>query len=139
MRVRARDANVDMVFGAGPATFLVNSPEAVLQCVLTALKLFQGEFFLDTTKGMPWNTDVLGFETQSLYDTAIQNCIRGVVGVTGIAAYSSTFDKSTRYLSVTATIQTQFGDAILSTTLLFAPPQQGGYGVGPMAQNPYGE
>jgi hypothetical protein len=82
MRVRAVDVNGDMVFGAGAATFLANTPQAVVQCVLTALKLFQGEWFLDTTAGMPWDAQVLGINAQSTYDSAIQTCIRGVTGVT---------------------------------------------------------
>jgi hypothetical protein len=137
MRVRAQDANGDYTFGSGSNNFLVNSPQAVLQCVETALSLFQGTWFLDKTAGMPWNTQVLGFNTQSLYDTAIQNTIRGVQGVTGISSYSSSLNKQTRELSVTAVITTAFGDAVLNS--LFMLPQQGGYGIGGYAENPYGE
>ena len=138
MRVRALDQNGDYRFGAGSSNFLVNSPQAVLQCVVTALKLFQGTWFLDTTAGMPWNTKVLGFNTQSLQDASIQNVIRGVQGVTGIASYSSSFNKTTRELFVVAEITTAFGNISL-TTSLFAPPQLSGYGIGGYSENPYGE
>lgn len=137
MRVRALDQNGDMTFGSGSANFLVNSPQAVLQCVLTALRLWQGEWFLDTTAGVPWSTQVLGMNTQSLYDNAIQTAIRGVQGVTAITSYSSSLNATTRELSVEAEISTAYGDATLSTSL-YAPPQLSGYGVGGYADNPYG-
>jgi hypothetical protein len=134
MRVRAVDANGDMVFGAGAATFLANTPQAVVQCVLTALKLFQGEWFLDTTAGMPWDAQVLGINPQSIYDSAIQTCIRGVTGVTQITAYSSSLNKPTRLLTVTVSILTAYGDATFSTVLPFAPPATSGFGIGGYGQ-----
>lgn len=139
MRVRALDANDDMTFGAGAANFLVDSPEAVAQCVLTALKLWQGEWFLDTTAGVPWNTEVLGAGTQSLYDNAIRNAIRSVQGVIGIAKYTSSFDTATRALTVSATIDTPYGSTSVSSILPFAAPLPSGYGVGPLAANGFGE
>ncbi len=138
MRVRATDANGDMVYGAGAATFLANSPQAVLQCVEAALNLYQGEWFLDTTAGMPWDTQVIGFETQQARDQALQTYILGVEGVTGISAYSSSYDKATRALSISAMLQTAYGEITLSSDLIFAPPPQTGYGVGGYGQNPYG-
>jgi hypothetical protein len=137
MRVRALDANGDMMFGHSLADFLVDSPQAVLQCVLTTLKLYQGEWFLDTTAGTPWNTQVLGAGTQSLYDNAIRSSILSVTGVTGISSYSSSFDATTRRLTVTAVVETQFGQVSLSPVSLAAPLTQG-YGVGPYVANPFG-
>jgi hypothetical protein len=138
MRVRALDANGDMTFGAGAQNFLVDSPQAVLQCVLTAMKLWQGEWFLDTTAGIPWNTQVLGADTQPLYDNAIRTAIRAVQGVTGISSYSSSFNPSTRVLTVSVTITTQFGPATLEPTpLQWAAPPKTGYGITPPT-GPYG-
>jgi len=89
MRYRALDANGDYSFGLGPQEYLANSPQTVAQAVLTALLLHQGEWFLDITAGMPWETQVLGFGTGSLYDAAIKNAILGVEGVASIVSYSS--------------------------------------------------
>lgn len=139
MRVRTMDVNGDMTFGASGGNFLVNSPEAVKQCVLTALQLTQGDWFLDITAGVPWDTEVLGFNTQSLYDTAIRNAITGVIGVTAITSYNSELNRVTRKLIVTATIETAFGPLTIQTSLDFAPPLLTGYGVGGYAMNPYGE
>lgn len=137
MRVRAQDANGDMTYGQGSANFLVNSPGAVVQCVLSDLQLWQGSWYLDTTAGTPWPTDVLGFDTTSLYDNAIRTVILAGQGVTGITSYSSSLNKTTRLLTIEVEIATAYGSATLSTSL-FAPPLLTGYGVGGYAENPYG-
>jgi hypothetical protein len=109
------DANGDMTFGSSQQNFLVNSPEAVGQLVLTRLKLIQGEWFLDTTAGVPWKTQILGRNTGSTYDQAIKACILGTPGVTSIASYSSSLVN--RKLTVTATINTAYGLTTITTTL----------------------
>lgn len=119
MRVRAQSAAGDYTFGGGSTNFLVNSPQAVLQLILTGLKLFQGEYFLNTAAGMPWMTDVIGVGTQGLYDAAIQNQILGTTGVTGITNYSSSLNVATRSLTVLATVSTAYSATpiALSTNL----------------------
>ena len=117
MRYRKLDAEGDYVFGGGAADFLVNTPEAVAQAVLTRLRLLRGEWFLDTTAGMPWDTDVLGKYTSGKYDAAIRMCILGTQGVTELTSYSSTADPETRVLTVTATINTIYGTTTVQATL----------------------
>lgn len=115
MRYRALDANGDYSFGQGSANFLVNSPAAVAQAVLTRLDLFQGEWFLDTTEGTPYGAQVLGEHTRATYDAAIRSRILGTQGVTGITSYASSV--SGRDLTVTATIATAYGEVAISTSL----------------------
>lgn len=117
MRYRKLDPQFDYVFGQGPQEFLVNSPACVAQAVRTALLLHQGEWFLDVTAGMPWETQVLGYGTQSLYDAAIKAVIGAVQGVQAILSYSSSLDISKRVLTVSATINTTFGQTSLTTAL----------------------
>ena len=114
MRYRTLDANGDYVFGHGPGEFLVNSSAAVAQAVLTDLLLHRGEWFLDTTIGMPWETQVLGYGTQSLYDSAIKTEVLGVQGVLAILSYSSSLNRVTRQLTVSMTISTVYGTATLT-------------------------
>jgi len=109
MRYRKQDDNGDFVFGKGSADFLVNTPEAVAQLVKTRLALLVGEWFLDTTDGMPWATQVLGAGTMATYNAAIRSRILDTQGVTAIAAYSSNLDPNTRTLSVTVTLDTIYG------------------------------
>jgi hypothetical protein len=120
MRVRALDANGDMTFGQGQDNFLINSPQAVAQNVVTRLALFTGTWFLDTTDGTPWDTDVLGRYTQGLYDPILQARILGTPGCIGIqdGSYTSVRYSNTRALNVACIIETQYdGVAPIEVTL----------------------
>lgn len=117
MRYRALTASGDYSFGLGPSEFLINTPATVAQAILTGLLLIQGEWFLNLLAGMPWFTQVLGFNTQSLYDPAIKNQILSTQGVASIASYSSSFNSAKRNLSVQATVNTIYGQVTISTVL----------------------
>ncbi len=104
MKYRTLDSNGDYVVGQ----FLVNTPEAVAQAVQTRLLLWKGEWFLDTSDGTPWLQDILGHNTN--YDLEIQERILDTPGVNEIVSYSSSVS-SGRALSVTATLNTEYGQA----------------------------
>lgn len=116
MRYRALSASGDYTFGQGQANFLINSPAAVGQSVLTRLRLWEGEWFLDTTDGTPWLQSVMGKNTQSLYDMAIRARVLETRGVVSIVKYASNL-RPDRRLDVTMTINTQFGVETVSTVL----------------------
>lgn len=134
MRYRALDANGDYTFGQGSDNFLVDNPACVAQAVKTGLLLWQGEWYLDTTAGMAWGTQVLGSGTQSLYDQAIKAKILSVQGVKDIVSYSSSLNTANRVLTVDCTVDTIYGIANVGVNLSTA----GGYGVGPYGERPYG-
>lgn len=113
MKYRQLDAAGDFSIG----TFYTDVPNAVAQAVQTRLRLFAGEWFLDTTDGTPWRTDVLGKYTRETYDTVVQQRILSTPGVTGIAEYASAFDGNKRALTVSATINTIYGQAPFTGTL----------------------
>jgi hypothetical protein len=122
IRVRAQDANGDYTFGRSLGNFLVDSSAAVAQLVQTRLLLWQGEWFLDATAFTPWLQQILGKGTTAVYDLLIQQVILGTPGVTAILAYSSSLDRNARALTVTVTVQTQFG-AVPVSQLLTPTPQ----------------
>lgn len=126
MRYRALTQTGDYTLGKGPSEFLVDTPATVAQAVLTALLLHQGEFFYNTSAGMPWETQVLGYGTQSLYDSAIKAEILGVQGVQSIINYSSSLNRSARALTVNAVLKTIFGTTAISGNIAIGA---GGYGV----------
>jgi hypothetical protein len=95
MRFRALDANGDYSGGRGQGNFLINSPACVAQSVLTRLKLWQGQWFLDLTEGTPWLQQILGKTSKQAYDLAIRARVLGTQGVTAITSYSSTLDTVT--------------------------------------------
>lgn len=115
MRYRMLDANGDYSFGNGSGNFLANSPACVAQSILTRLKLWRGEWFLDITEGTPWLQSVLGTGTKSMYDLAIQQRVLATDGVTSILSYSSTLIG--RKLSVRMTVATQFGQTAVEAAL----------------------
>lgn len=117
MRVRKLDANGDMTFGGDQRSMLANSPEAVGQIVMTRLKLWLGEWWLDTSDGMAWQTKVLGKYTGSTRDVVIRERILGTPGVKSILSYSSQLDRETRAFAVQATIDTIYGRTIVEGTL----------------------
>ena len=117
MRYRQLDASGDYALG-GTAVFLANSPEAVAQAILTRLRLWQGEWFVNTDDGTPYMTEILGKRYQGKNsDTAIIKRILGTPGVQQIDSYSSSFNGDTRKLSFTATVSTAYGSTTISTTL----------------------
>lgn len=117
MRYRALSDDGDYTFGQGQANFLINSPAAVGQLVMTRLLLFTGEWFLDRNEGMPWATSVLGTGTKALYDQAIREHVLETDGVTDIAEYSSSLADDSRHLSVLMTVNTVYGAIPIETVL----------------------
>lgn len=116
MRVR-KIINGEPAFGHSQSDYISDTPESVAQNVMTRLALKTGEWFLDVTDGTPYAEQILGEHTLALYDMAIRQRILGTPGVAQIAEYSSTLDKDTRRLTVTATIDTLYGRATFSQTI----------------------
>lgn len=121
MRYRALDENGDMTFGQGGLNFLVNSPEAVGQAVLTRLLLRTGEWFLDVTEGTAYDTLILGFGTRRSRDVEIRNRILGTQGVTEIVTYSSSVDAARKF-SVQGDVATVYGALDLSSITVAPDP-----------------
>jgi len=116
MKYRKLDSKGDFTLGTG-TDFYQNVPAAVGQAVQTRLRLFTSEWFLDSTEGTPWRTDVLGKYTAQSYDSVIKARILGTQGVRQIRDYSSSVDPVKRSLSVAATIDTIYGSTSLNVTL----------------------
>lgn len=135
MRYRKLTATGDYSFGQGQLDFYINLPQTVGQAVLTNLKLFLGEWFLDLTTGMPWLTQVIGVDTSALYDNAIKTQIINTAGVTRIVAYTSVLNAALRHLEVKVTILTIFSPAPISLEVNLP---LSGYGIGGYGQLPYG-
>jgi len=110
MKYRKLDENGDYQLGV----FLENTPETVGQAVLTRLKLWRGEWFMDTSEGTPYMQNILGHNTQ--YDLEIKARILGTKGVTEIINYSSVVDRD-RNLITTCTLNTLYGQIKLAIPL----------------------
>jgi hypothetical protein len=109
MRVRALSPTGDYTFGNGALNFLIDIPEAVGQIVQTSTLLWLGEWYLDTTQGMPWIQGVLGKHNQSTADITVQDFILNITGVTDVQNFESAADTVNRKYSASLDIDTVYG------------------------------
>lgn len=109
MRYRKLDENDDYSFGNGSANFYINEPMAVAQAAETRLRLLLGEWFIDTTDGTPWNTEILGTGTESTRDLAVQDRVLGTTGLNSILGYQSSTARQARVFSVALSLDTVYG------------------------------
>lgn len=112
MTVRKLDADGDLALGA--EEFLTGyTAEEVAQNVLTRLKFFLGEWFLDTTDGTDWFGSVLGKgSVLASRESVIRQRILLTPGCAGMTAFSLTTDIATRELTVNASIVSASGDSV---------------------------
>lgn len=114
MRYRQLDKDGDYAFGS-TTHFLANTPETVAQAILTRLRLFAGEWFLDTREGLDL-TQIQGHNTQGTRDDEVKLRILGAKGVKSLLSYYSTVDAN-RLFTVFASVDTIYG-AITFTEIL---------------------
>lgn len=109
MRYRKLDIDGDYVFGRGAGNFYVDEPLAVGQAIKTRLGLNLGEWFLNTSLGVPYDTQILGMGVLGRYDFAIQNVVNNTIGVKRIVSYNSSVNRVTRKARVNLTVDTIYG------------------------------
>jgi hypothetical protein len=115
MKYRKLDDLGDYTLGTG-GDFYVNSPEAVAQAILTRLRLYRGEWFIDTKEGTPWFQDVLGKYTQRTYDAVVRLRILRTQGVRAILSFTSVYDGAARTLVQSSTVDTIYGTTSVTLT-----------------------
>lgn len=109
MRYRKLSSDDDFTFGSGELNYLRDVPEAPGQAAETRLLLWLGEWYQNIEDGTPYMQGILGKHSQATADIIIQDRILGTEGVVNIQEYSSTLDVDTRFLSVSAIINTIYG------------------------------
>lgn len=127
-RIRRQDADGDMTFGQGAQNFLVDSPAAVAQRILTRLRLWEGEWFLDLTDGTPYHQSILEHRSIALAGELIRQRILGTPFVSAIDDFSVSFNPTTRALLITATVSTLFGRVKFSVPLTPQPANPVAFG-----------
>ena len=115
MKVRKLSANGDYVLGHGTTDFLQNTPQAVAQSVMTRLALWQGQWFIDTDEGTPWFQGILG--KGDFAESLVKERILTTQGVLSISEFESILNPDTRSMTITVTIETEYGSANLGTTI----------------------
>ena len=109
MRDIALDTNHDLLV-TGIDLVLVDGAEQVRQQLLIKLKLWRGEWFLDTEFGTPYLQQILGKQlTMSGAIVALRKSILEVRGVTQIMGFDYQFDRASRTIKVQFTVNTPYG------------------------------
>lgn len=117
MRYRKLDQNGDFSAGHGQADFYADVPEAVGQAVLTRLRLWSGEWFLDTQEGTPYKERVLGVRKKTTAGPALRKRIAQTQGLQSLDSFSAIYDGEDRSLAVDAEITTVYGETSISEVL----------------------
>lgn len=90
---------------------LVEGPDEISQIVTQRLKLFFGEWFLDTGRGVRYFEDILKKRVNGQkIDAELINEMSVAPGVINIKEFNSTFDSAKRTLSIQAKLDTIEGE-----------------------------
>lgn len=120
-RVRKLDANGDMTFGHGHADFYIDEPKAVGQVAGCRLRLWRGDWYLDTNEGTPYREHILGKSRANIRNLIIRNRILTTPFVVSMKDFSATENPVNRALTVTiGDVITAFG--IIDLVIPASPP-----------------
>ena len=109
MRDIALTADNDLDLSRGDMR-LIDGAERVRQQIAIKLKLWQGEWFLDTDFGTPYLAAILGKQlTLSGAIAAMRKSILEVEGVRKITAFTYNFNSAARSIAVAFTAETPYG------------------------------
>jgi hypothetical protein len=111
MRVSGLDKDNDWRFGRGLAVY-ISRGDAIRQNVVTRLKSFRSDFFLDIDANIDW-IDLLGRrETKDEILRAVERVTLGTAGVTTITKLEIVVKTSTRNATILLSFGTIFDDSI---------------------------
>lgn len=107
----AFDHKTSRFFQVAGDLVLTRDLDAIRQAVNVHLLLFRGEWFLDTSAGVPWFDRIL-VKSPNLkaIEAVFRSEIESVSGVTRVTAIDLTFDRSSRRLRVNWSASTDLGE-----------------------------
>lgn len=115
MRYRRLDSSWDYCFGRGVKDYMTGV-EAVAQAIKSRLLLLYGEWWENTTDGLPLFQRILGVpatdDNLQAIDLIIRERILGTTGVMSILGYESSFVK--RKYTFKATVETLYGTLMVT-------------------------
>lgn len=108
----------DMVFINGDSPVTQRTATVVAQRLRITLYTFLGEWFLDTTVGVPYYQQIFGkIRTKSSVDLIFQQIINDDPDVIEILTFESTLDRANRGYSMTFQVRVSDNTASLPITL----------------------
>ncbi|CAN7388183.1 hypothetical protein [Neorhizobium sp. LjRoot104] len=107
-------ASNDLYLAADGNLAVVTDALAVGQHARQRLQTFAGEWFLDTTCGVPWLDDILGRSYDpALAESVVKAELLGTDGVEEITSFSVSFDRATRGLVIrSVNVTTMFDEEV---------------------------
>lgn len=110
-------ATNDLVFTNKDLTFTSTDPIEIGQRVAMLLRVFEGEWFLDTSYGIPYRQQIIAqARSQKEVDSIFIAAISQQAGVDSIASFTSNFDRPTRSYTAVVTINTTAGAITIPVT-----------------------
>lgn len=80
---------------------LVHNDSAIRQAVQQNLQTFLGEWFLDTTQGVPWLQSILvQHPNLDVIQSVLQEAILSTPGILSLTAFNFSFDNGKRTLTI---------------------------------------
>lgn len=99
------DTNNDLLLTSGDLTLTTTNTEMCVQTLGITLKTWRGEWFLDTTFGVPYLQQIIGVaRKKEVVDKVFLSQIAANEYVDSIKSYSSTYDRDERYYTMTVTV-----------------------------------
>ena len=100
MDLKLDQGSHDLIFVNGECPVTTGLINSVTQRLIIRLRTFLGEWFIDTSYGVPWLERVLGQKlNRNSIDIVIQENILKDEGVSQVVEFSSRFDESSRVYS----------------------------------------
>ena len=107
----ALNASHDLYLGNRSSIAVVSDGPAVAQGVLTRLRLFLGEWFLDVNEGTPWYETVLIDNPDiRVIEIELKARILEDPRVLRLLTFALDYDRSTRVITLSFEAETLFGD-----------------------------
>jgi hypothetical protein len=112
------DGNHDLALAAGDAV-LTDGANRVRQGIDIALRIWLGEYFLDSDVGVPYlETIIVKSPSLPSIEAALRAVIRSVDGVQSVDSLTAMIDRRARSLSVSFTATSSYG--LIADTILIS-------------------
>lgn len=110
----ALDVNGDLDLVDGDFRMLTGG-EAIASDLRARLQTWAGEYFLDTSLGVPWLSDVFGKAGAARAEQVLRRAIEETPGVREILRFRLTVARTERTASLDFAVSTDFGEIVVAS------------------------
>ena len=112
----------DLVLTGTGDLSLTSGVAAIEQAIKQALLSCQLSWFIETSYGLPYYDELLGFKNSGItpaFESEIQNVILSVPGVIGLLDWSAAFTRTSRTLAIVFSAQVVGGTVVYDDSVTF--------------------